>query len=61
MLKETLKNRIDNNKCFICNIEFTKEYLKNNDIRTVFYTSLNKKVKICKKHNFFEESKGNAI
>ena len=61
MLKETLKNRIDNNKCPICKAEFTKEYLKENDIRTVFYTSLNKKVKICKKHNFFEEKKEDAI
>ena len=55
MLKVNLKDRIDNNKCPICNVEFTEEYLKQNDVKTVFYTDLRKKVKICKKHHFFEE------
>ena len=58
MLRETIRGRVDNNKCPICKVEFTKEYLKENDIRTVFYTDLRKKVKICKKHSFFEENRG---
>ena len=55
MLKEEIKNRIDNNRCFICNIEFTKEYLKKNDIMSIYYADLKGNVKICKKHNFFDK------
>ena len=28
MLKETTKDRVDNNRCFICDVEFTDNYLK---------------------------------
>ena len=61
MFKENIKNRVESNKCPICWVEFTKEYLKTNEIRNVFYTDFGGNVKICKKNHFFEENTDNAI
>jgi len=51
MLKENIVERVESNKCPICGVEFTKE----TEVRNVFYKVFGKKVKICKKHSFYEE------
>ena len=61
MFRETIKERVDNNRCPVCKVEFTKEYLRENDISIMFYTDLRQKVKMCKKHNFCEGNEKQAI
>lgn len=56
MLKEQFKKRVDENKCLICGEEFTKQYLKDNEVVEIFDKGFGKRIKVCRKHhNFFRE------